>query len=245
MCAVVQPAAVGCGGGWGALPLVWHVRVWMVVPPRWVGRHLILTGHKGHVAVMDTLRQKVLCEQHHNESVRAGVFLHNVSFYALAQKKYVYIYDTKGTEIHVLKSHLQPQALDFLPYHFLLASVGSAGWLKYQVCGVRVCDCVCAVGNTGRRRCGRAPIPTQTRWWRAAVCAPAGHVHGGLGGGAPNQAGQLRSPAAESLQRRGGPGALQRWVTGPGQAGPEPLCTVPRHATPPPPPPAAAAGSAP
>ncbi len=39
------------------------------------------------MAVMDTLRQKLLCEQYHNETVRDAVFLHNVSFYAVAQKK--------------------------------------------------------------------------------------------------------------------------------------------------------------
>ena len=64
---------------------------------------------------------------------RDVVFLHNMSYHAVAQKKYVYIYDAKGTELHCLKSHLQPRALEFLPYHFLLASVGDTGYLKYHV----------------------------------------------------------------------------------------------------------------
>lgn len=51
---------------------------------------------------------------------------------AVAQKKYVYIYDKTGLEVHRLKNHLNVDRLEFLPYHFLLASVGSLGYLKYQ-----------------------------------------------------------------------------------------------------------------
>lgn len=55
------------------------------------------------------------------------MFLHNEMFFAAAQKKYVYIYDKRGIEIHCLKTHTQTLALQFLPHHFLLVSVGEAG----------------------------------------------------------------------------------------------------------------------
>jgi U3 small nucleolar RNA-associated protein 7 len=59
-------------------------------------------------------------------------WLHNELFFAVAQKKNVYIYDKSGLEIHRLKKHVDVNKLEFLPYHFLLVSVGNAGYLKYQ-----------------------------------------------------------------------------------------------------------------
>lgn len=52
-------------------------------------------------------------------------FLQDQSFFAVAQKKYVFIYDRNGVELHRLKSHVEPTRLEFLPYHWLLASVVS------------------------------------------------------------------------------------------------------------------------
>lgn len=51
--------------------------------------------------------------------------------FAVAQKKAVYIYARDGVEIHHLKKHQEPTHLEFLPYHFLLASVSTAGILRY------------------------------------------------------------------------------------------------------------------
>ena len=50
-------------------------------------------------------------------------FLLDHSQYAVAQKKYVFIYDRDGVELHRLKSHIEPTCLEFLPFHWLLATV--------------------------------------------------------------------------------------------------------------------------
>lgn len=94
---------------------------------------MLLGGAKGHMAVMDWQRLSLVAEFHLRESVHDVCFLHNSQLLAAAQRKYAYIYDGSGAEVHCLRDHVEPLALEFLPYHFLLASVGTAGWLKYQV----------------------------------------------------------------------------------------------------------------
>ena len=37
------------------------------------------------------------------ETTRDATFLHNEQFFAAAQKKYVYVYNKRGIEIHCLK----------------------------------------------------------------------------------------------------------------------------------------------
>ena len=87
------------------------------------GRKLLLSGRKGHVATMDWRGGQLGCELQLGETVRDAKWLHNDQYFAVAQKKYVYIYDQAGVELHCLKHHLEPTHLEFLPYHFLLASV--------------------------------------------------------------------------------------------------------------------------
>ncbi|RUS21227.1 hypothetical protein BC937DRAFT_93282 [Endogone sp. FLAS-F59071] len=96
------------------------------------GRHMLIGGRKGHVATFDWHTKKLGCELHLKETVRDVQWLHNQTMFAVAQKKYVYIYDRSGLEVHCLRKHVNINRLEFLPYHFLLASVGAGGWLKYQ-----------------------------------------------------------------------------------------------------------------
>lgn len=97
-------------------------------------------------------RNKLNCEIFVKENVHDVHFLHNETMFAAAQKKYVYvrrksskkhfssrptlfrfqIYDKQGTELHRMKQHEQALKLDFLPYHFLLTSVGAHGILRYH-----------------------------------------------------------------------------------------------------------------
>jgi len=96
------------------------------------GKDLLIAGRKGHVAAFDWRSSTLHTELQLKETVRDVKWLHGSEFFAVAQKKYVYIYDRAGVEVHCLKKHIEVTAMEFLPYHFLLASVGNAGWLKYQ-----------------------------------------------------------------------------------------------------------------
>lgn len=96
------------------------------------GRDLLICGKKGHVASFDWRLGQLHTELHLNETANAVKYLQNNQMFAVAQKKYVYIYDHEGTEIHKLSQHLDPTALEFLPYHYLLVSAGKSGWIKYH-----------------------------------------------------------------------------------------------------------------
>jgi U3 small nucleolar RNA-associated protein 7 len=114
------------------------------------GKHLLMGGQKGHLAMLDWASGKLKTELYVNESVRDITFLHNETLFAVAQKKYVFVYDNKGVEVHKLKHHVEPMRLEFLPYHLLLASVGNSGFLKYQ--DVSTGDLV-AEHRTGKGKC--------------------------------------------------------------------------------------------
>ncbi|KAJ1881501.1 putative U3 small nucleolar RNA-associated protein 7 [Coemansia sp. RSA 1722] len=96
------------------------------------GRHLLVGGRRGHLATMDWRNGRLGCELHVRETVRDVTWLHNQSLFAVAQKKHAYIYDHTGAEVHCLKSHVEPTALGFLPFHFLLVSTGMTGRVVFQ-----------------------------------------------------------------------------------------------------------------
>ena len=96
------------------------------------GRYSVIYGQRGHIALMDCHQLSLHTEFHIQERIRDACFLHNFSLMAVAQANHAYIYDDTGAEIHKLDDHNDPMALDFLPYHWLLASIGRAGYLKYQ-----------------------------------------------------------------------------------------------------------------
>ncbi|KAH8197830.1 hypothetical protein TruAng_008028 [Truncatella angustata] len=75
------------------------------------GKHILLGGRKGHVALMDWRAGKLKCELQLGETIRDTAFLAD-QYFAISQKKYVYIYDTSGVEIH--------------------STAGLSGYLKWQ-----------------------------------------------------------------------------------------------------------------
>ncbi|KAI9869491.1 MAG: Small subunit (SSU) processome component [Trichoglossum hirsutum] len=95
------------------------------------GRGLLLAGRKGHIATMDWRGGEIYSELQLGETARCAKWLHNDQFFAVSQKKYVYIYDREGVELHCLQKHIEVTHMEFLPYHFLLSTIGNAGYLKY------------------------------------------------------------------------------------------------------------------
>lgn len=95
------------------------------------GRHLLIGGRKGHVASFDWRAGKLSCELQLKETIRDVKYLHNQTMFAVAQKKYTYIYDNSGAEVHCLKKLREVSKLDFLPYHYLLTSISNSGILSY------------------------------------------------------------------------------------------------------------------
>jgi U3 small nucleolar RNA-associated protein 7 len=95
------------------------------------GRSLLLAGRRGHLATCEWREGKPGCELNLNETIRDAKWLHNDQYFAVAQKKYTYIYDHAGVEIHCLKKYIETTHLEFLPYHFLLAGIENSGFLRY------------------------------------------------------------------------------------------------------------------
>lgn len=96
------------------------------------GKHVLLGGRKGHVAIVKPNNAYVKYQLQLRETVRDLTFLRDHTMFAVAQHKHLFIYDETGTELHCLRTHKPDVArLGFLRYHWMLATIGSAGRLRY------------------------------------------------------------------------------------------------------------------
>ncbi|KAH7319663.1 small nucleolar ribonucleoprotein complex subunit [Stachybotrys elegans] len=154
------------------------------------GRELLLAGRKGHVATMNWREGKLGCELQLGETVRDAKWLHNNQYFAVSQKKYVYIYDRDGVELHCLRKHTEVSQMEFLPYHFLLATIGSSGVLRYQdtATGQLVAECATKLGQ---------PVSLTQNPYNAVL--HVGHQNGAVTLWSPNSS----DPLVKLLAHRG------------------------------------------
>lgn len=143
------------------------------------GQHLLLGGRKGHIAVVQWNGCRIRHEIQLGETVRDLCFLRDHTMFAVAQHKNLYIYDGTGTELHCLRNHTpEVSRLAYLRYHWLLATVGSAGRLRCAASSI-LCATLAArvpIGQAaiaGISTCQWVPMwQTYPRGWgRARACA--------------------------------------------------------------------------
>ncbi|WEL38711.1 U3 small nucleolar RNA-associated protein 7 [Encephalitozoon hellem] len=96
------------------------------------GMHMLLRNDRGYLASFNVKSMDLHFEIDVNDKIYDATYLHNERFIAVAQKNNIFIYDGCGVEIHCVRDNKDVFKMEYLPYHYLLASVSRKGFLRYQ-----------------------------------------------------------------------------------------------------------------
>jgi len=96
------------------------------------GRVLALAGAKGHTALIDIQKKKLISESQFREVVHDVTFCHDERIVVLAERRCAVMYTNKWAELHQMTEHREPLRLAFLPFHFLLCSANVRGSIAWQ-----------------------------------------------------------------------------------------------------------------